>query len=63
MTRSLAFTEASLARAIRGVARAGLFVWGVMPDGMLLVGDKPLDTSSLIAAHAQNSPASKWEDR
>ena len=55
MSRALPFTEASLARAIRGVERAGRFVWGVKPDGTLIVGDKPLDAASLVPADAQPS--------
>jgi hypothetical protein len=40
MTKRLPFTEASLARAIRGVKRAGDFVVGVRPDGTLVVSNK-----------------------
>lgn len=63
MTKALPFTEVSLARAIRGVERAGLFVIGVRPDGTLIVGDKPIDTASLVPSDGQNAPASIWEDR
>jgi hypothetical protein len=59
MTRALPFTEASLARAIRAVERAGRFVVGVRPDGTLLVGDKPVDVGALVPDSAS---ASKWED-
>jgi len=62
MTKPLPFTEASLARAIRGVERAGRFVVGVKPDGTVLVADKPLDTVSLVPKIEQDAPASKWED-
>lgn len=41
MTKALPFTEASLARAIKGVTRAGLTVTGVKPDGTLIVSDAP----------------------
>jgi hypothetical protein len=41
VTKALPFTEASLARAIKGVERAGRYVIGVRPDGTLIVGDKP----------------------
>lgn len=57
MTRTIPFTAASLARAIRGVELAGLFVVGVKPDGTLIVADKPLDATSLVPANAQPSPA------
>jgi hypothetical protein len=63
MTRALPFTEASLARAIKGVERAGRFVIGVRADGTLIVGDKPLDSASMIPADVHNEPASKWEDQ
>ena len=63
MTKSLPFTEASRARAIRGVERAGRFVIGVKPDGTVLVADKPLDTVSLVPEIEQDAPASKWEDK
>jgi hypothetical protein len=63
MTKALPFTEHSLARAIKGVEKAGRFVIGVRPDGCLIVGDKPIDSASMIPADAQNDPASKWEDQ
>jgi hypothetical protein len=63
MTKPLPFTEASLARAIRGVERAGRFVVGVKGDGTLLVSDQRLDTTSLVAEIGQDIPASEWEDR
>jgi hypothetical protein len=55
MTRALPFTEASLARAIRGVERAGRFVIGVKADGMLIVGDKPVETTSIVLADTESS--------
>ena len=63
MTKALPFTEASLARAIKGVERAGRFVVGFRLDGTLLIGDKPLKTASLVPADTQHSDASKWEDQ
>jgi len=63
MTSPLPFTEASLARAIKAVIRAGRFVVGIKPDGTLIVGDKPIDTASLVPVDVQNVPASKWEDQ
>lgn len=56
MTKALPFTEMSLARAIEGVKRAGLFVVGVRPDGTLIVGDKPIDTASLVPVVEQDAP-------
>jgi hypothetical protein len=56
MSKALPFTEASLARAIKGVERAGRFVVGVKPDGTLIVGDKPIDSASLVPAEPQLSP-------
>lgn len=63
MTRALPFTEVSLARAIKGVERAGRFVIGVRPDGTLIVGDKPINSASIIPPHGQNGDTSKWEDQ
>jgi hypothetical protein len=63
MTRALPFTSASLARAIKGVELAGRFVVGVRADGTLIVGDKPIDWTSLVPPGAHNTPASKWEDQ
>jgi hypothetical protein len=60
MTSRLPFTEASIARAIRGVERAGRFVIGVRPDGTLLVADKPIEAASLL--DTSNPQASKWDD-
>jgi hypothetical protein len=62
-TQPLPFTEASLARAIRGVERAGRYVVGVKGDGTILVSLKPLDTVSLAPEIEQDVPASKWEDQ
>ena len=63
MTRALPFTTASLARAIKGVEKAGRFVVGVKPDGTLVVADKPIDITSVFPANGHNEPASKWEDQ
>lgn len=59
MTKALSFTEASLARAIKGVERAGRFVIGVKADGTLIVGDKPINSASLVPPDAQPSPPVK----
>jgi hypothetical protein len=63
VTRALPFTQVSLARAIKGVERAGRFVIGVRPDGTLIVGDKPIDSATIISPHGQNADTSKWEDQ
>lgn len=63
MTRALPFTAASLARAIKGVERAGKIVIGVRPDGTLILGDKAVDIASLVPDARQDAPASKWEDQ
>jgi hypothetical protein len=57
MTKALPFTANGLARAIKGVELAGRFVVGVRPDGTLIVGDKPVDTTSLVPQIAQDTPA------
>jgi hypothetical protein len=59
MTRALPFTAASLARAIKGVELAGRFVLGVRPDGTVIVGDKPIDSTSIAPANEQPSPAAE----
>jgi hypothetical protein len=63
MTKALPFTAAGLARAIAGVRQAGMHVVGVRPDGTLIIGDKPVETASLVPQIAQDAPASKWEDQ
>ena len=63
MTKPLPFTEASLARAIRGVERAGRFVVGVKGDGTLLVSVRPLDTASLVPEIEETATVSEWEDK
>ena len=55
MTRTLPFTEASVARAIKGVKRSGHFVVGVKPDGTLIVAEKPIDITSLSVPDTQPS--------
>lgn len=62
MTSPISFTAASIARAIKGVERAGRFVVGVRPDGTLIIGDKFVEATSLVPVPVQNVPASKWED-
>jgi hypothetical protein len=57
MTKALSFTAASLARAIKGVEQAGRFVIGVRPDGTLIVGDKPVDVTSLVPVVELDAPA------
>jgi hypothetical protein len=59
MTRTIPFTAASLARAIKGVEQAGRFVIGVKPDGTLIVGDKPIDSSSLVPTVEEQSPPAR----
>lgn len=63
MTSPLPFTEASIARLIKGIERAGRFVIGAKPDGTLIIGNKPLEASSMVPVPVQNVPASKWEDQ
>jgi hypothetical protein len=57
MTKAIPFTQVSLARAVKGVERAGRFVIGVrLSDGTLIVGDKPIDSASMLPQVAQDSP-------
>jgi hypothetical protein len=56
MTKPLPFTEASIARIIKGIEKAGRFVVGAKPDGTLIVGNKPIETSSFAPSDAQPSP-------
>jgi hypothetical protein len=64
MTRAIAFTAASLARAIKGVERAGRFVIGVKPDGTLIVGDKPIETASIVpTVEESSSPVRRFGER
>lgn len=57
MAKPLPFTQASLARAIRGVEKAGKFVIGVKPDGTLIISDKPFDVASLLPTEPEQSTA------
>lgn len=62
MTKPLPFTVAGVARAIRGVEKAGCFVVGVRPgDGTLLISKTPLDPVSLAPEMEQTVATSKWE--
>jgi hypothetical protein len=56
LTRAIRFTKASLARAIKGVEQAGRFVIGVRTDGTLIVGDKPIQTASLVPITSHDAP-------
>jgi len=60
MTKALPFTVLSIARAIRGVEAAGRFVIGVRADGTLIVGDKPINSASMIPQQDHNDAPSKW---
>lgn len=42
MTKALPFTEASIARAIRGAEKAGKHVAAIRPDGTLVLTDSPV---------------------
>lgn len=55
MTRTIPFTAASLARAIKGVEQAGRHVVGVRPDGTLIVAEKPVDPASMVPEIEQPS--------
>ncbi len=63
MPKALPFTEMSLARAIKGVEKAGRFVIGVRADGTLIVGDKPFDSASLAPAIAQDAPVRRFGEK
>jgi hypothetical protein len=64
LSKALPFTSASLARAIKGIEAAGRFAVGLkLDDGTLIIGDKPVDTASLIPAQVHDAHASKWEDQ
>jgi len=63
MTKALPFTEHSIARLIRGIEKAGKFVIGVRADGTLIVGDKPVETASMVPLVSDNAAPSKWEDQ
>lgn len=63
MTKALPFTEASLSRAIKAVERAGRFVIGVKPDGTLIVGDKPVDVTSLVPTVEQDAPVRRFGEK
>jgi hypothetical protein len=59
VTKPLPFTAAGIARRIRGVTEAGFHPLGVTADGTVLIGDKPLDSTSLTPVNAQPSPEPK----
>jgi hypothetical protein len=58
VTKPLPFTKASITRRILGIKQAGLHPLGVTADGTVLIGDRPLDTTSLVPPEAQTSPPS-----
>jgi hypothetical protein len=63
MTRALPFTKDSIKRRINAVREAGLFVIGIRTDGTLIVGDKPVDVTSLVPPDAQPSPPRKFGEK
>jgi hypothetical protein len=62
MTRALPFTAASLARAIKGVEKAGLRVRRVTvkPDGSITVESGGTDVEPIDSR--ETSPAASWDD-
>lgn len=63
MTKALPYTEASIARRMRGAVKAGFYPVGIKPDGTVIVAEKPIDVTSLIPQDRQNAETSKWEDK
>lgn len=63
MTKALPYTAAGVSRRIRGIQDAGLHPIGVTADGTVLIGEKPLDSASLVPIHEHDVAASKWEDQ
>jgi hypothetical protein len=63
MSKPLPYTQASIARRIQGVRKAGLHALGVTSDGTILIGDRPLDASSLTAVVEQPSPVIEADTR
>jgi hypothetical protein len=63
MTRALPFTEASLARRIKGAEKAGKHAVAITVDGTVLIADKPLDVTSIVPAEAPISPLKGDLDR
>ena len=59
MSRALPFTEASLARAIKGIEKAGRYVVALRPDGTLIIGDKPVETAFLVPVDKEPSRTAK----
>jgi hypothetical protein len=56
MTKAIPFTQASIKRQILAIEAAGKFAVAVRPDGTVIIGDKPVDVSSLVPVEAQSSP-------
>jgi hypothetical protein len=62
MTKALPFTEALLARGIKGVEKAGRYVVGVKVSREhfeLIVADKPANNASFAPPDTQTSPAAE----
>lgn len=57
MTKPLAFTQASLRRAIVAAQKEGLRVTGIRPDGTILVNDGDNEDSEIAAPRGEQS---KW---
>lgn len=62
MTARLPCTQANIRSRIAAARDAGLHVWGIRPDGTLILGDKPLEAPSATGGQADNATPSKWED-
>lgn len=62
MTDKLPFTQQSLRRAIEAARKAGLHVLAIRPDGTVIVGEHPVDSSKLAPLNAAEAEDAIWKD-
>lgn len=64
MTTKAAATQMSIQRAIRAAQKQGLHVLAIRPDGTVIIGEHPIETTDVIPTAPQtNAEAERafWE--
>ena len=62
MTARCAFRMADVERALKAARKVGLPVYGIRPDGTVLVGENPEDGPPTVEQADHNAETSRWED-
>lgn len=62
MTARAAFTQQTVRKAIAAARKEGLHVYGIRPDGTVMVGENPPLHGEAPLEQAENAETSKWSE-